>query len=359
MKMNRRAFTITELLIIIAIVAILAAMLFPEFAGTGEMGAKAKLGSLRSKSIQNIKDLEAALNLYAADYDSRLSDSEHGAGGHPTNTTAPRSWADFNYPYMKAATAGGLVIDSDGQPSSTACNGAFHDPAAPECTTVPLQPAAFALAQGTAWHQQGFSYGVNSGMMVSNAFSDAFELNHHLPDSSIVVSAMDHPEDKVLLASKGTNSTQPLSSGVFNYPFFINLESQYLGLKTSRIDNSGRWIGPDGDDSASPWVGKTLEDGFVVASSYDTDCATATFGQWECGAHPRYRYQGFGVFGFTDGHAKALKKGSLKWYKNLFVKNPGLSGNSWMAVAQVDLAGSMQKAPSVETQPSVGGWGRF
>ena len=36
---------------------------------------------------------------------------------------------------------------------------------------------------------------------------------------------------------------------------------------------------------------------------------------------------------FMDGHAKSFSKGQLKWYKNIFVKNPSaeatLANGSW------------------------------
>ena len=92
---------------------------------------------------------------------------------------------------------------------------------------------------------------------------------------------------------------------------------------------SGAWVGPDGDDSANPQVGTTLPDGFVVKAEYDTDCNAATSGNWECASHARYRYNNSMVVSYADSHAKAVNKGGLQWFKNLYVNNPGLSTTYW------------------------------
>lgn len=60
--MPRRAFTLIELLIVIAIIAVLAAILFPVF-------AQAKEAAKKSQSLSNAKQIGTALHLYVNDYD--------------------------------------------------------------------------------------------------------------------------------------------------------------------------------------------------------------------------------------------------------------------------------------------------
>ena len=61
----RRAFTLIELLTVIAIIAILAAILFPVF-------AKAREKAEQTQCVNNCKQLGTAMSMYATDYDSRF-----------------------------------------------------------------------------------------------------------------------------------------------------------------------------------------------------------------------------------------------------------------------------------------------
>lgn len=63
--MNRRAFTLMELLIVIGIIAVLAALLFPVF-------AQVRKRSQATVCVSNLSQVGKAIGLYASDYDDRL-----------------------------------------------------------------------------------------------------------------------------------------------------------------------------------------------------------------------------------------------------------------------------------------------
>jgi prepilin-type N-terminal cleavage/methylation domain-containing protein/prepilin-type processing-associated H-X9-DG protein len=60
-------FTLIELLVVIAVIAVLAAILFPVF-------AKARGKARESSALSNLKQIGAALHMYAAEYDEHLPD---------------------------------------------------------------------------------------------------------------------------------------------------------------------------------------------------------------------------------------------------------------------------------------------
>ena len=71
--MKRRAFTLLELVFVIAIIAVLAAILFPMF-------ARARERARRSSCASNLFQIGTALTLYAQDNDGRFppDDNEFG-----------------------------------------------------------------------------------------------------------------------------------------------------------------------------------------------------------------------------------------------------------------------------------------
>lgn len=134
---RRRAFTLVEMLVVIAVIAILAAILFPVFARARENGR-------RTSCLSNLRQLGAAFQQYTQDFDEKLpaatdAGSPGAATGYGENVTG--GWmfyssfgidgtegeastaANFDpskgslYPYVKSAQV--YVCPSDARGSLT------------------------------------------------------------------------------------------------------------------------------------------------------------------------------------------------------------------------------------------------
>ncbi|MDR3709316.1 MAG: DUF1559 domain-containing protein [Capsulimonadaceae bacterium] len=88
MRHIQDAFTLIELLIVIAIIAILAAILFPVFATARE---KAR----QSTCISNLKQIGVAFTQYEQDYDEMT----------PCGSVNKAGWAGYIFPYVKSNAA--------------------------------------------------------------------------------------------------------------------------------------------------------------------------------------------------------------------------------------------------------------
>jgi prepilin-type N-terminal cleavage/methylation domain-containing protein/prepilin-type processing-associated H-X9-DG protein len=84
-----RAFTLLELLVVVAVIALLAAMLFPVFAQMRE-------SARRATCISNLKQLILAQHMYVQDYDDTLSAwyYERAPGSYTY-------WTEFMRPYYR------------------------------------------------------------------------------------------------------------------------------------------------------------------------------------------------------------------------------------------------------------------
>lgn len=88
MIFSRRAFSLVELLVILAIVVILAAILFPVFTPRSPYHHNPRISSCQL----NLKQISLGLMQYAQDYDDKLP---------PAATGAKRGWATEIQPYLK------------------------------------------------------------------------------------------------------------------------------------------------------------------------------------------------------------------------------------------------------------------
>ena len=63
-RLNKKGFTIVELLVVVSIIALLIAILLPAI-------GKARDAALITQSLGNLRNLSAACNAYGADYNDR------------------------------------------------------------------------------------------------------------------------------------------------------------------------------------------------------------------------------------------------------------------------------------------------
>jgi prepilin-type N-terminal cleavage/methylation domain-containing protein/prepilin-type processing-associated H-X9-DG protein len=92
--MKRRAFTLVELLVVIGVLAIVAAILFPVFARRPHPSGK-------SSCQNNLKQLALGFKQYINDFDERFPLVQVTANTGSTTYTPPYGWADALQPYIR------------------------------------------------------------------------------------------------------------------------------------------------------------------------------------------------------------------------------------------------------------------
>ncbi len=277
-----RAFTLIELLVVIAIIAILAAILFPVF-------AQAKTAAKKTQSLSNTKQLGLGSMMYMGDADDTFPQSEYGSGDNHV------TWATAIYPYLKS---GDKKVSAMGVDQVFAQDGIFRSPG---------NPAAAKPGQSTA---ASYAYGVHHALFVDNFDNQGGESN-----PGVQASVVDAPADKIMLMEKGANHD------AWNYPWFHDWQQQWVG---SILGTPGdvSTIQRDGVDVYTPGTS-------VYSPVFDSDCVDYDNGAWECAAHARYRYTQTTPMTYVDGHAAAMKKGALKWYKNIWIDRRNVNRWNW------------------------------
>ena len=283
--MKSKAFTLIELLVVIAIIAILAAILFPVF-------AQAKTAAKKTQSLSNVKQLGTSIFLYLGDSDDSYPQSEVGGWSTPHLT-----WATAIFPYVKNGDMNnGVSVGKDG---------IFRSPGQPR----PIKP-------GT--NESGaYSYGVHETLFVNNYGHS----NEDVVNPGVPTSVVDSAADKIMLMEKGANDTSD-ADGNWQYPWFSPWQNQWVG---SILGTPGdvSTIKRDGVDVYTPGTS-------VYSPLYDSDCVSSVIAAaWECGAHARYRFTNTAPMVFADGHAAAVKKGAIQWYKNIWVDRRNQNHFQW------------------------------
>lgn len=140
-RVNRRAFTLVELLVVVAIIAIIASLLFPAL-------ARAKGSSKRSACLSNLRQIGLGFSMYQPDHGDRFPDRRDlklELGFMPWTTwppSDPRSgWA--------AATLKSYISD----PNVWSCPALVGSPlaTAPQCSQIISKQTNSAVARYWLW----------------------------------------------------------------------------------------------------------------------------------------------------------------------------------------------------------------
>jgi prepilin-type N-terminal cleavage/methylation domain-containing protein len=291
--MNKyRAFTLIELLVVIAIIAILAAILFPVF-------AQAKLAAKKTVALSDVKQIGLASQMYLSDSDDTYPQSETGSDG----TNDYLSWCTSIYPFIKNGDFQQQTGVAFSQ--SYGSGGIFRSPGNPRQEVDGKNSEA------------AFSFGAHHALFVDNFGYENPTASGGACNPTVSASVIPAPADLIAFMEKGANS---VGSG-YSYPWFHDWQQQWVG---SILNTAGdpSTIFRDGDDSVNPsWSGYT--------PNFDSDCGPNSSGAWECNGHARYRYPNTDPMVFADGHAKALTKGSVKWFANIWLDRRNVNNWNW------------------------------
>ncbi len=115
------------------------------------------------------------------------------------------------------------------------------------------------------------------------------------------MSSIDMPSEKIFLTEKGRTEDN------WGWCYFSSWEWDWVNYVG--YNHTTGTIARDGDEVAEKWDCDGLGTGGAVWAG--------------CGMHPRYRFTKTGNQSFGDGHVKAMPKGSIQWFKNIFVKGVG------------------------------------
>lgn len=110
MARNKLAFTLPELLVVLAIIVVLASLLFPVF-------RYAKASAKRVACISNYKQVHLATSLYVTDWDDRMMPVNHQPAA-PPNSTNDRTWVQLTLPYARSFAIYNCPSDYGTRPSA-------------------------------------------------------------------------------------------------------------------------------------------------------------------------------------------------------------------------------------------------
>jgi prepilin-type N-terminal cleavage/methylation domain-containing protein len=91
---KRRAFTLVELLIVLAVVSVLAAVLFPVF-------SQAKRAALQASCLGRFRQVTTATHMYLMEYDDEFMPINYQPG-LPPNAKTDRTWVQMLLPYTES-----------------------------------------------------------------------------------------------------------------------------------------------------------------------------------------------------------------------------------------------------------------
>jgi prepilin-type processing-associated H-X9-DG protein len=128
------------------------------------------------------------------------------------------------------------------------------------------------------------------------------------------LSNIDSPGNLVWLCEKGSND------GNASWAFFDSFEWEWIAPTSPGVIGAGGVYNPSGDGS----------NGAVLYGDCDTPANASVAPTWtnfddvapgDCSSLPRFRHTQTSNVAFADGHVKAMHRGELKWYQNIYVND--------------------------------------
>ncbi len=258
--MKRSAFTLIELLVVIAIIAILAAILFPVF-------AQAREKARQITCVSNQKQIGTALLLYTQDYDETYPMVSYNSGGNMY------VWSNVVQAYIKSGSSWGHY-------------GVFTCP--------------------DVGDQQFSLFGVHEWVFMEPDYECGGQCDL-IPFHTTPLAAIDFPSTRIVMVEKGHSNHS--WGGTLQYDGW---QSDWLGGHSYTDPGAPRCDLGNVSADCGGWYG-------------DCDSAGPPFtgGWYGCEQFPRYRHTQTSDMTFFDGHVKAMHKGAITWYGNVYI--PGIS----------------------------------
>jgi prepilin-type N-terminal cleavage/methylation domain-containing protein/prepilin-type processing-associated H-X9-DG protein len=243
---RRPAFTLIEVLVVIAIIALLAALLLPALAKARERG-------LAIVCLNNTKQLAVACQLYAEDHGGALP-YNLAMSGHPENSFRTElNWVNNVMTWD---------LSSDNTNKETITKAALGVYAGGNTTffRCPSDHALNAVQSDAGWDGRIRSYSMNAlvgnaGIASTNGYNVSdpsyrqfFKLSQIVRPSEIFVFLDEHPDsiDDGYFVNKETIPTG-------GYAFNVAISPEWTDLPASYHNNSGAFSFADGHSSLHHW----------------------------------------------------------------------------------------------------------
>ena len=222
--------------------------------------AQARAKARQTSCLSNMKQIGLGVMSYIQDYD----------GTYPSSTDgAYIQWYNVVQPYIKNGELYNNVSYGRG--------GVFS------CPDFPSDDFG-----------QGQNYGAHDDLFAANYGVNPPNVRPTYPETVLA-----SPSDTIMITDKGRNGAG------WGYETFLTLQ----GWWADSVLTGGTYDAAKDNSRISALPG------------YDRDVNLGST-PWEGPRTIRYRHNGTANCLFTDGHAKSMPKGSIKWYKNVYVKGP-------------------------------------
>jgi len=290
-RTKKSAFTLIELLVVIAIIAILAAILFPVF-------AQAREKARAITCISNEKQMGLGMLQYVQDFDEVLPPGNYQV----TINSAVQEFRWYNMigPYIK----NGNTIS--GGPNNGKYDGSGGIWACPD---FPVNATA--------------DYGVGDHLFpTSGPPYTAGGLTAPTVNTAILLA----PASTIAIMEKGMDDADPQQASGQDFPSSWPWFGEHEGFWTDTVGNppGSKLDGTDYSVTYNGWSNQDCDMSLKPGNTVGQD----DYGN--CGMHPRYRHTNTCNVVFCDGHVKAMGKGKIVWFNNIYDQNVW---NNWCGSA--------------------------